>query len=88
VKVQELLSSEDKWTQGSYAKDKDNFIVTINSLEAVKWCLKGAIHKCYPDHIEAGEIYYKISKKVRSINQYNDTHTYEEVMELVRELDI
>jgi hypothetical protein len=89
MKVLELLSSEDKWTQGAFARNKDGVRTDYYAEKAVSWCLIGAIHKCYSDYEEINSIMNRILFTVgEKCYQYNDTHTYEEVMELIRELDI
>ena len=46
--AKELLSSEDKWTQGALARDKNKEKVSEISPEADCWCLSGAVHRvCY-----------------------------------------
>lgn len=47
MKVHELLSSPDNWTQGSFARDKNGKPVSFQSHEATCWCLIGALGRCY-----------------------------------------
>lgn len=76
MKVHELLDSPEKWWDGSSPK---------NSRE----CLYTGILKCYSPHSSD-----KILRKVRtslgtgSISNWNDSHTWQEVHDLCRELDI
>ena len=47
MKVKELLNYKGKWTKGEYVRDKNGNKCLVLSKEAVKWCLVGAISKCY-----------------------------------------
>lgn len=47
MKVYELLSEESKWTKRALARDIKGIEVDVNSVEAVSWCLIGALRKCY-----------------------------------------
>jgi hypothetical protein len=92
MKVRELLSDESKWCQGSFAKDRNGLDVSIHSSEAVCWCLSGATAKCYGWGENWGwRIIRSDLQKSRisgGIGSWNDTHSYQEVKELVDRLDI
>lgn len=95
MKVKELLDDKNKWTQGCYARDIHGNELMSDSPYAVCWCLSGAIKKCYTTPISngiidkiMGAIYNKYPHHRHSIPSFNDQHTYEEVMEIVNELDI
>ena len=47
MKIKELLSKREAWTQGTYAKTRDGFATHADSEFAVCWCLAGAARKCY-----------------------------------------
>ena len=94
MKVKELLTDESKWLQHRYAINADGKDVNACSNAAVKWCLVGAMIKCYPncdtvyslvlDKIkEKGTKYYTLSK-------WNDAfkRTFEDVKQVIAELDI
>jgi hypothetical protein len=49
MKVRELLSDESKWCKGPLAVDKEGRQTTPKSPTACKWCLWGAILRCYAD---------------------------------------
>ncbi len=88
MKVQELLT-EDNWVKGSNARDKNNNSVHPTSDEACKWCLFGAIIRCY---IATSEILERIGDKIEenSVTIWNDDpqRTFEDVEALIKELDI
>ena len=44
-KIKGLLSDQDRWTQGYYAKDENGEDVSCFADDACQWCLLGAITK-------------------------------------------
>lgn len=51
--VKELLSSEDKWTK-TYSSTTANGSPCIpEDRAAVRWCLVGAVRRCYGDNFDA-----------------------------------
>lgn len=90
MKVAELLSDKSKWTTNYLARDKYNSPTHFNDDAACKWCLLGAITKCYSRDLNG---YNRAYLKIRDATNYNiagfnDSSTYEEVMTVVREADI
>lgn len=49
MKVQELLSDESKWCCFHTAKNIQGNQVDVNSPDACRFCLLGALDKCYED---------------------------------------
>lgn len=92
MKVKELFDGNpDRWTQGSYAIDKEGNKVPYDSEKARAWCLDGAISKCYGELSEEyWDIYTRINNKVDGYISWNDNpyRKFEEVKALVEELDI
>lgn len=91
MKVYELLGSEDKWTKQAYARDIDCKTVSPLSVKACRWCIVGAILKCYPEeqsfiHEKLNEYLSKTCRKY--IIEWNDNSVYEEIIRVVKELDI
>ena len=96
MKVHELLATATQWTQGSLARDSDGFSVDPEASRAVKWCLLGAIKRCYPDSQEQ----MVIGKMVRealvwrgnhiTVAQWNDSTypNFHAVKKLITKLDI
>ena len=80
--VIKLLSDFSKWTQGALARDINNNSVSFDSKKAISWCLMGALLKC--DIIP--KEYIKILNNIpnKNIRDFNDTHTYKEVINLIR----
>lgn len=97
MKVYELLDKPEKWCQGHMAEDHFGKIINADSSLACRWCLVGAICRCYP--IDTGmeklkDIVNKLDKvselPLISVGIWNDQaeRTYDEVVALCRELDI
>jgi hypothetical protein len=93
MKAYELLSDESKWAKKSYAYETTGGPCDPRSETACSWCVMGAIERCYFDgnmsrrHMDA---IYKVETKVGSVPIWNDAkeRTYEEVIALLKELDI
>lgn len=91
MKLKELFTSPDKWTQGAEAKDKKGNIIPVFHPNAVSFCLMGGIHRCYNTFAEELDIINKISKHINiCIMFWNDdsTRTFEDIVKLVNDLDI
>ena len=97
MKAYELLSSPEKWTTEVAARNKDNEQVTVDSPEACKFCIYGAIRKCYgePESIPK-EVILNLQKVMDKFNfsstnelfKWNDSSIYEEVVSVLKELEI
>lgn len=100
MKAHELLNTEEKWTKGVYAVNKNNKMCTSRSPEAAKWCVAGALQKCYNFDLRMNAEDYKIYQdavsKLRNyvkplgmiISEWNDCSEYQEVHKTLKELDI
>lgn len=91
MKVQDILTDESKWTQGYYARDKDNHLVSVDSPNACKFCLIGAMLKAYPEAAEKDAVETTTFRKLGSgVANWNDApeRTFAEVRALIEELDI
>ena len=92
MKVKELLESKENWIKGHCALTKNNELTSSNSADAAKWCLIGAIIRCY-GVVGFAEFITEIKQHIlpfSSVSLWNDTpnRTFEEVKELVNRLDI
>ena len=95
MKVKELLSGPEKWTQSVYVRNKDGTPTQLGAAEAFSFCLRGAIYFCYCD---ATGRYWTEDKAHKALNlppceslaEWNDApeRTFEDVRKLVEELDI
>lgn len=96
VKVHQLLDSPDKWCRCANAKSINNInIDNVNDPMAVRWCLSGAINKCYSDSVERCAVFVRVNQAINarfleaiSITLFNDISSYETVLKLAKELDI
>lgn len=93
--VEKLLSDKSKWTTGVYARNSRGSEIGVNETDAVCFCLSGAIRKCYGYSKWANVFLPKINQHLTDklegetgIYIFNDTHTYEEVMILLKELEL
>ena len=89
--VEELLSDPKRWTQSHSARNAHGMPVSVFSPEATCFCLYGALRRVYASNIV---LYEKSSSKLKNLPlpdgyvQYNDTHTHEEVMALVKKAKV
>lgn len=90
MKVKDLLTSAEKWTQGYNARDINRCRIDPKSLKACSWCLSGALMKCYG--LEDGEVYKRVYDKIETlyIPSWNDNpyRQFEDVKSLIEEIDI
>lgn len=101
MKAYELLSSKEKWARGAYAYTAEGAVCNPKNTDAYAFCLVGALEKCYDVH-DGGPMYgmgrstaylgilEKLKNKVGNIPNWNDARerTYEEVIAVLKELDI
>lgn len=88
-RVYELLDSPDKWIKGCMARDSKGNSVNSTDINATCWCLLGAIRKVYGASY-AKRIYLLWNYLGCDIGEFNDdpTTTYEDIIKLVKELDV
>jgi hypothetical protein len=94
MKCHELISNESKWTQKIGARSVNNIPICILNHDAVKWCIAGALCVCYPDTAE--QIYKMdllcaslgLEPRFVNLHEWNDSVTYDEVITLLRKLDV
>lgn len=102
MKMKELLSDGSKWTQGASARDATGRDCSPLSPDAARWCLHGAVIRCYGlGTDEAVAIYIKLDETVGDSKngenyaqwnyaQWNDApeRTFKEIKDLLNGLDI
>jgi len=86
MKINELLSKAERWTQHAMARDHHGLKTDPKDPKAVCWCLMGAVIKCYES--EKGEIVKKLQEQIYSLFAFNDNSSHEMVLKLVKRLDI
>jgi hypothetical protein len=67
MKVRDLLSDESKWCKGPTAVDKEGNPTFPLSSTACKWCLAGAIAKCYAEGSAFRDTYRTPIDKITNI---------------------
>lgn len=61
MKVKDLLANKDRWCQGADAYDDSDEIVDPTSGRACRWCLSGAIQRCYKGTGHAEEMAQRLA---------------------------
>lgn len=93
MKVHELLTDASRWTQGAMARSSDDRPLTVSLAldDGCKFCLVGALIKCYPlgarVSLELGNIRARVGGSPAVWND-DPRRTFAEVLALVVELDI
>lgn len=95
VKLHEFFDKYE-WTQGTCARSANGLAVDPSSENARKFCVLGALYK-----IHSGPVPSDILRKLADafgpnltadpliiITNYNDTHTKDEVLSILREVDV
>ena len=95
MKIYELLSKRNAWTQNNYAKNTKRRPVMPNDPDACCWCILGALSKCYPDIEEnkrvADRLYnHPTIRKAKGLVAWNDSPSRRKshILALCKELDI
>ncbi len=95
MKAHELIAKPENWTKCAAARNKNGEPVFESSPQASSFCMIGAIARCYgPDEfrefVERLVNYLRIRKGAVLISNWNDdpARTHEEVLEVLKELDI
>jgi|688.fasta_scaffold598302_3 hypothetical protein len=79
------------WCQQEFARDKQSDIVDYRSEEACQFCILGAINRVYLDTKHHSILdNHLLQKGIHDVVEWNDNpmRTKEEVIELLKELDI
>lgn len=88
--LKEFLT-ENKWTQKYAARDKNNKPINYDSIDAVCWCLIGAIGKL-SDKNELNNNILNVEKLVRNYTKYytiggfNDNSNYKQVYRFLKNI--
>lgn len=92
--IEELLCHPKRWCKGCAAFNSKGKECDPCADEAVMWSLDGAIKRCYENHYyekNSDDVYKRVSnhpKVMQFVSWWNDKSTYQEVMEIVKELQI
>lgn len=93
MKAYELLDSPEKWIQNLAACAADGTSCDSDEPVAARWCLFGAINRCYQAEalVEYNERWTRLRDRLGcGPITWNDTpgRTYDEVITVLKELDI
>ena len=94
MKVKNLLKTKKQWTKNAFARNKYGHVVDINSKSASRYCLVGAIERCYGYHTDEHQSVIKKFNKTQheyfTLFGFNDdkSTTFEDVKTLITKLDI
>lgn len=93
MKAYELLDSPEKWCQKFYALTADGEDAFGWNEGTCKWCMLGAIQHCYSSHDRQEAVirlYATLNKKYGTNDPigFNDTHTFEEVRQVLIDADV
>lgn len=103
MKIKELYSDPSKWAKYHLAQNKNGGTISPSDKDAVRFCLIGALIRCYRDKKYFWEkespyetAFYKLKYEIEShpnkfgISDYNDSvgTTFEDIKKLVEKLDI
>lgn len=65
--VRGLLKARSRWTQGVYAQNRAGNSVNPGSVDAVSFCLRGAVDRLYPKQVDSDEAATKIKAAIREL---------------------
>lgn len=98
MKVRELLAKPEAWTKRRFAKAADGSAVTVMSDQAVCWCLRGAVYKCYANQDDCDLVEDKLQEAMQklkgdeyhSLTHFNDDPktTYADILDVCEAADV
>jgi len=87
MKAHELLRDASKWAKRATALDADGYRCSATDPKAARWCIAGAVLRCYAAD-EQDTVWKKLEAEVVNIPRFNDFHSHQEVIDLLRKLDV
>jgi hypothetical protein len=91
MKVSQLLSSPARWTRGAAARTSSGDGTSPHDPKACRWCLIGAVQKCYPrdaGRIAAWNAIFAAIGKVIRLSQFNDANKFADIRRIVRKAKV
>lgn len=88
MKAYELLAKPESWTKCAESRDSNNHPVYPLKSLAVKWCVVGAILKCYPNSYE--DMIAKLHTRIYNVDLWNDhpNTNHAAVIAVLKKMDI
>ena len=91
MKAWQLLEKEKSWTRGSVARDRHGHEVNVHDTLACRWCMFGAILRCYPENDDRYVAMVRIGLRLpNDIGAWNDApgRKHSEVVAKLKEADV
>lgn len=92
MKAYELLANPESWTTGFYATDKEDRPCHTLGPDACRWCMAGALIRCYPGKCVRAPLDQIIQDRFKfpSLESWQDEpgRTHAEVLALLKEVDL
>ena len=88
MRIKDFLK-QSNWTQGQFARDEDGNSCDLTNARAVKFCILGAAHRCYPNNTTT--IRFVLQQELGGdVTTWNDApcRTFADVRALVERLGI
>lgn len=88
MKAYEIIEDPNSWTTNHISEDVDGNFVPWRSSEAVRFSLRGAIHRAYPNedlHFVYDRMYAELEK---SLEYYAKTWGHEACYEFLKRLNL
>ena len=87
MKLSELLKTKDQWCQHKLAvNDLGNEVDSLDT-DAVKWCLMGAIEKCFSERKKVYKTIVSLIKPFTCVSDFNDESTFKDVKKVIKEFE-
>lgn len=85
VQAKELISTEEKWTQGAYGRQADGTLISFTDPRACRFCTMGALFRASAEDMDGFDganraLSQAIGTRSIGIVAFNDSHTHAEVM--------
>ncbi len=90
MKAHELLASRKHWTKNYFARDDHDLSVPYLAPTARKWCIAGALLRCYPDYGPRIKAIKNTGRTFVDLVDFNDDPdtTHAQVLALLKKADI
>lgn len=86
MKVRDFLNRKN-WCKGVLALDANGLAVPPRDSSAVRFCLLGAVERCYPEN--RGKIIMTLLSHVpENLSRFNDTAIWEQIEALLEKADV
>lgn len=70
MKPSELIADPAKWTKGSNARAKNGAEIAARSPSAVKWCVDGALFRCFHSAHSYASAHHKLLRTLFNNNYF------------------